>query len=81
MKTTDNAGPTPFPWARVLHVGLCLLRLPPQSFWAMTPVEFHAAAGGLSPPRAAVSRADLDGLMARFPDRRSPSDTRNDHDR
>ncbi len=81
MKTTENAGPTPFPWARVLHVGLCLLRLPPQSFWAMTPVEFHAAAGGLSSPRATVSRADLDGLMARFPDSRASLDTRNDHDR
>ncbi|MBB3963736.1 MULTISPECIES: rcc01693 family protein [Rhizobium] len=81
MKTTDNAGATPFPWARVLHVGLCLLRLPPQSFWAMTPVEFHAAAGGLSPPRAPVSRADLDGLMARFPDSRATSEARNDHDR
>jgi hypothetical protein len=34
----------------------------------MTPVEFHAAAGGLVPREAAVSRADLDGLMARFPD-------------
>jgi hypothetical protein len=45
----------------------------------MTPVEFHAAAGGLAPPRAAVSRADLDGLMARFPDRRF--NLRNDHDR
>jgi hypothetical protein len=34
----------------------------------MTPIEFHAAAGGLAPRNIAVSRADLDGLMARFPD-------------
>ncbi|MDM9629083.1 phage tail assembly chaperone [Rhizobium sp. S152] len=68
METGNAAGPAPFPWARVLHVGLCLLRLPPMQFWAMTPREFHAAAGGLAPRGTAVSRADLDGLMARFPD-------------
>ncbi|MDM9620049.1 MULTISPECIES: rcc01693 family protein [unclassified Rhizobium] len=61
-------GAAPFPWARVLHVGLCLLRLPPVAFWAMTPLEFHAAAGGLVPPGVGTSRADLEGLMARFPD-------------
>ncbi|WP_210280751.1 rcc01693 family protein [Rhizobium sp. BK181] len=69
---------TPFPWARVLHVGLCLLRLPPAIFWTMTPVEFHAVAGGLT-PRSAVARADLGALMAQFPDGLTPSKRRNDH--
>jgi len=60
--------PGPFPWASALHTGLCLLRLPPSIFWAMTPVEFYAAAGGLAPSAAALSRAGLAEMMARFPD-------------
>jgi uncharacterized phage protein (TIGR02216 family) len=34
----------------------------------MTPVEFHAASGGLSPRQAPVSREGLAAMMARFPD-------------
>ncbi|WP_082520060.1 rcc01693 family protein [Rhizobium sp. Root1220] len=64
----DSRAP-PFPWARVLHIGLCLLRLPPSTLWAMTPVEFHAASGGLVPrDPIAVTRAELGDLMAQFPD-------------
>ncbi|WP_431321818.1 phage tail assembly chaperone [Rhizobium sp. YTU87027] len=33
----------------------------------MTPVEFHAVAGGLG-SRSTVARADLGALMAQFPD-------------
>ncbi|MBB3314406.1 hypothetical protein FHT77_000248 [Rhizobium sp. BK181] len=44
----------------------------------MTPVEFHAVAGGLT-PRSAVARADLGALMAQFPDGLTPSKRRNDH--
>lgn len=52
-----------------MRAGLGLLRLPSQSFWAMTPREFAAALG--SAPRAAnaPSRAALDALMHAFPDR------------
>ncbi|MGV2098413.1 rcc01693 family protein [Rhizobium sp. 21-4511-3d] len=60
--------PGPFPWTGALHTGLCLLRLPPETFWAMTPVEFHAAAGGLAPRAPVLSRAGLSEMMARFPD-------------
>ncbi|WP_246704397.1 phage tail assembly chaperone [Rhizobium sp. P32RR-XVIII] len=45
------------------------MRLPPEAFWAMTPAEFHAAAGGLAPRTAVLSRAGLVGMMERFPDR------------
>ena len=54
-----------------MEAGLGLLRLSPQSFWAMTPRELAAAleplnaAGGARPPQ----RADLAALMRRFPDR------------
>ena len=64
-------GETPFaafPWETVLHVGLCLLRLSPRDFWALTPIEFFAMAGGTRPRTAAIGRAGLDDLMRGFPD-------------
>lgn len=67
MNTAAGA-PQPFPWAAVLHTGLCLLRMPPNTFWTMTPREFFAAAGGLKPRGDAPTRTDLAGLMAHFPD-------------
>ncbi|WP_349017674.1 phage tail assembly chaperone [Rhizobium sp. 32-5/1] len=39
-------GSRAFPWADVLHLGLCLLRLSPTNFWAMTPREFLWPAAG-----------------------------------
>ncbi|WP_180355835.1 rcc01693 family protein [Aliirhizobium smilacinae] len=65
-----RAGATaPFPWDVVMHVGFCLLRLPPKDFWAMTPAEFFLMAGGARPRGAATGRAELDELMRAFPDR------------
>ncbi len=56
--------PRAFPWREAIHAGLFLLRLAPRDFWALTPIEFHAITGGLTP------RFDLPlkDLMARFPD-------------
>jgi uncharacterized phage protein (TIGR02216 family) len=34
----------------------------------MTPIEFHAMAGGLSPRVARLDRSALEGMMRRFPD-------------
>jgi uncharacterized phage protein (TIGR02216 family) len=65
----DERAPEPFPWRRVQHVGLCLLRLPPETFWSLTPIEFHAMAGGLSPPPVRLGRSALEAMMRRFPDR------------
>ncbi|WP_255392918.1 rcc01693 family protein [Neorhizobium galegae] len=58
----------PFPWDAVMHAGLCLLRLPPRDFWALTPVEFSAMAGGLRGRGAGLEKAGLDALMRAFPD-------------
>jgi uncharacterized phage protein (TIGR02216 family) len=61
---------TPFPWERALAIGLGVLRLPPEQFWRMTPRELAAALRGLyGEPAAPLSRAELDALVARFPDR------------
>ncbi|PZM17084.1 rcc01693 family protein [Rhizobium tubonense] len=64
----DSTAPAPFPWRRVLHVGLSLLRLPPDTLWAMTPIEFHAMAGGFSPRAGTLERRNLRELMEQFPD-------------
>jgi uncharacterized phage protein (TIGR02216 family) len=34
----------------------------------MTPIEFHAMAGGLSPQATPLDRRHLAAMMARFPD-------------
>jgi uncharacterized phage protein (TIGR02216 family) len=57
-----------FPWDAVIHVGLCLLRLPPKDFWALTPVEFFAVAGGARTREAVMARDGLEALMRAFPD-------------
>ncbi|MGA0531900.1 phage tail assembly chaperone [Hansschlegelia sp. KR7-227] len=52
-----------------------MLNLPPEAFWRTTPREIAAAARGRSrrgPSVAPLRRAELDGLMARFPDVETP---------
>jgi len=51
-----------------MHTGLCLLRLSPNDFWALTPREFFAASGGFLPRAPAFSRDGLDALMRNYPD-------------
>jgi uncharacterized phage protein (TIGR02216 family) len=55
-------------WAGLLRVGLVELRLAPDTFWGLTPAELMLIAG-LGPRRGAMTRAGLDALIARFPDR------------
>jgi uncharacterized phage protein (TIGR02216 family) len=52
----------------MMHVGLGLLRLSPNDFWAMTPRELLAATGLGRAAGVTLKRGDLAGLMARFPD-------------
>lgn len=54
-----------FPWARLMHMGLGVLRLSPKEFWAATPREIAAAFGG---PAPTLPRANLEELMKRYPD-------------
>lgn len=61
----------PFPWAAAMRFGLGVLRLPPRDFWRMTPRELASAWGAMVGDRGApLGRAELDGLMERFPDER-----------
>lgn len=61
-------------WAEMMRLGLGALRLPPDVFWAMTPVELRLAlegAGLLAPGagRAWMDSKSLDRLMTAFPDK------------
>ncbi|MEM1344691.1 MAG: rcc01693 family protein [Pseudomonadota bacterium] len=58
-------------WAQLMRLGLGTLRLAPEHFWAMTPVELLCAlegAGVLAPEGARLGRTRLDALMHRYPD-------------
>ncbi|WP_338022075.1 rcc01693 family protein [Allorhizobium sonneratiae] len=63
--------PPPFPWEAVMETGLGLLRLSPKVFWRLTPREFAAMAGLKRTTSAPLTRADLQALMARYPDERT----------
>jgi len=55
-----------------MTAGLGVLRLAPKDLWAMTPRELAAALEGLAGGTAApLGHAELAGLMARYPDKRS----------
>jgi len=55
-------------WAGLMRLGLVELRLAPEVFWGLTPGELMLIAG-VGPGRAALSRARLEELLARFPDK------------
>lgn len=59
--------PSAFPWDDAMALGLGTLRWRPRDFWRATPRELIAAAG-LSRTPAGLARADLDRLLAAFPD-------------
>ena len=61
----------PFPWKDAIGFGLGVLKLPPETFWRMTPRELAAAIEAVRGRNGApLPRARLDELMRRFPDER-----------
>lgn len=61
-------------WAELMRLGLGVLRLAPDQFWAMTPVELQRALEGAGILATGadgrwIGRPDLESLMARFPDK------------
>jgi uncharacterized phage protein (TIGR02216 family) len=55
-----------------MAVGLGLLRLAPDHFWAMTTRELAAAVGHQGRPGAPLDRRALDRLADLFPDEDPP---------
>ena len=60
-------------WTGLLRLGLGVLRLRPDEFWALTPVELLVMLGaeGGAPP---LTRARLEELARAYPDRKGASD-------
>lgn len=61
-----------FAWDRLMRLGMGVLRLPPDVFWAMTPREFESAVRGAFGELACelgASRPVLEDLMLRYPDK------------
>ncbi|MCP5074612.1 MAG: phage tail assembly chaperone [Rhodobacteraceae bacterium] len=56
-------------WAVLMKVGLHHLRLNPEVFWRLTPVELAIMMGGTGGCRTALSRSGLEALCAKYPDR------------
>ncbi|QDY68925.1 rcc01693 family protein [Qingshengfaniella alkalisoli] len=54
-------------WAALRRAGLHQLRLAPDQFWSLTPLELRTMLGA-ELDRAGISRTGLDALMTRFPD-------------
>jgi len=51
-----------------MQIGFGVLRLAPAALWSMSPREFAAAVGWLSPAATRPTRSDLGALMKAFPD-------------
>ena len=54
-------------WRGLMKAGIGGLRLIPREFWALTPVELQLMLGLTGTP-APMLRAQLDELLAAFPD-------------
>ncbi|MEM6621570.1 MAG: rcc01693 family protein [Pseudomonadota bacterium] len=73
----DTNTDAPVDWPAIMRLGLGRLGLTPETFWAMSPVEFQAALEGAGVTISAahtLNRAGLTELMAAFPDRPSCPD-------
>ncbi len=62
-----------FDWPGLLRAGLRELRLTPEAFWRLTPVELLIMLGieGATPP---LSRASLEALVDAYPDTKRTGD-------
>jgi len=63
-------------WPALMRLGLRELRLHPREFWALTPAELMIMAG-LDASPGPLTRARLEELAARYPDKVKGTD--NDH--
>jgi len=56
-------------WQALMRAGIGGAGLRPAEFWALTPAELWLICGGGPAGAAPMSRARLDALMERFPDK------------
>ncbi len=56
-------------WPGLMRLGMSRLRISPQEFWEMTPVELLLMAGLDEGPQG-FSRARFEALSAAYPDKR-----------
>ncbi|WP_083195104.1 rcc01693 family protein [Pararhodobacter sp. CCB-MM2] len=56
-------------WPGLMRAGLHGLGLRPAEFWALTPAELMIMLGRDGAARPGLTRARLDALMGRFPDK------------
>ncbi len=57
-----------FDWPALMRAGILGLRLTPEQFWRLTPVELRLMLGqGAGMP--AMNRKGLDALLAAYPDK------------
>ncbi|MBE9477113.1 MAG: phage tail assembly chaperone [Proteobacteria bacterium] len=64
-----------FDWPSLMRIGLHQMGLHPDEFWGLTPLEFMIIAGLEGRKSAVMTRADLKGLCARFPDTEPDTET------
>ncbi len=57
-----------FDWPAMMRIGLHHLHLKPDEFWGLTPLELLVISGLEGRKSAVMTRADLAGLSAQFPD-------------
>ena len=65
--------PRALDWPALMRLGLRELRLAPREFWALTPAELMIMAG-LDAAPGPLTRARLEELAARYPDRQKGKD-------
>jgi uncharacterized phage protein (TIGR02216 family) len=58
----------PASWQELMAFAFGVLKLTPDTFWAMTPREFDASAKPYLPFNNTTQRADLFEMMNAFPD-------------
>ena len=56
-----------FDWPALMHLGMCVLRLTPDQFWQLSPLELQLMLGQANLHKS-LTRADLAALEKRFPD-------------
>lgn len=60
-------------WAGLMRAGLFTLRLRPDQFWRLTPLELRMMLGAES-AAAPLTRARLEELARAFPDKKGQAD-------